>query len=124
MKRLVLLLVVLPGIALADRAIVGDKSGTIDCAKDPEVAINSGEGTFTFTGTCTKIAVSGGHNKLTIENVTKLAIVGSGNIVAIEGADKIAVTGSDNTVTYKRALTRKKPAVASMGTKNKITQVN
>lgn len=121
MKALVTSLLLIPNLALADLAIHGDKSGTIDCTKDPEVSIHSGEGTFTFTGTCDKIAVNGGNNKLTIENVKKLAVVGAGNTIDIGGADKIAVTGSGNTVTYKGTVTGKgKTNVAAIGTGNSI----
>ena len=121
MNRLVFVLLLVPSVSLADRSIHGDKSATIDCSKDPEVSIHSGEGTFTFTGTCDKIAVNGGNNKLTIENVKKLAIVGAGNTVDVKGADKIAVTGSGNTVTYKGTVTGKgKTNVASIGSRNSI----
>jgi hypothetical protein len=123
MHRIAFVLLLVPTLALADRAIVGDKTGTIDCSKDPEVTIQSGEGTFTFTGTCDKITVNGGGNKVTIENVKKLAIVGAGNTVDIGGADKIAVTGSNNKVDYKGTVTGKgKTTVASIGTGNKITK--
>jgi len=123
--KLVLALLLVPtlsgSVALADRSIHGDKSGTIDCSKDPEVSIHSGEGTFTFTGTCTKIAVNGGNNKLTIENVKKLAVVGAGNTIDITGVDKIAVTGSGNTISYKGTTTGKgKTNVAAIGTGNNI----
>ena len=120
---LVACLLLLPSLAAADRVIDADKSGAIDCAKDPEIVINKAGGTFTFTGTCDKIAVNGATNKLTIENVKHIAIVGASNTVDINGADKIAVTGSNNTITYKTAVNGKgKPKVASIGTGNKITK--
>jgi hypothetical protein len=122
MKHLALICALLaPTIASADRVVQGDKSGTFDCSKDPEISIQSGEGAFTFTGTCDKIAVNGGNNKLTIESVKKLAIVGDGNTAAIERADKIGVTGSNNAVSYKGTVSGKgKTAVGSVGLGNKI----
>ena len=118
----VALLLALPLAAAADRTYV-DKGGTHDCAKDPNAMINTGGGTFTFTGPCDKIAVNGGGNKLTIESVKKLAINGSKNAVDVDAADKIAVNGTENTVNYKRGVTEKTPKVAALGANNKLTQV-
>lgn len=123
MNRVVVVFALLltPSLTLAERSINGEKSATIDCSKDPEVEILSGEGTFTFTGTCATIEVNGGDNKLVIENVKKLSVVGAGNTIEVGGADKIAVTGSGNTITYKGTVTGKgKTKVASIGTGNKI----
>ncbi len=123
MHRLVFALLLVPNFAVADGAIHGDKSGTFDCKKDRVVSLQTGDGTFTFTGTCEKIVVNGANNKLTIENVKKLAIVGDSNTIDIQGADKIAATGSGNTISYKGTTTGKgKTAVASVGSGNKITK--
>lgn len=123
MKHVVFLACVLFSVpALADRTVTGD-SGSFDCRKDPVVVIQHGDGDYTFTGTCDKIVVNGGDNKLTIENVKKLSLVGTDNKVTVQGADKIGVTGSDNVVTYKGTVSGKgKVAVASVGTGNKITK--
>ncbi|MBA2544467.1 MAG: DUF3060 domain-containing protein [Deltaproteobacteria bacterium] len=124
MNRIALVLLLLvPALAFADRSIQGDKKATIDCSKDPEVSIQSGEGTFTFTGTCDKITVTGGGNTVTIENVKKLAIVGASNTLDIGGADKISITGSSNKVTYKSTVKGTgKPVVATLGNDNKISK--
>jgi len=123
-KHLVLLLALVPGIALADKSYNGEKSATHDCSKDPKVMINTGDGDFTFTGTCDLIAINGGDNKVTIENVKQLSVNGSTNKVTVGAAEKIQVNGSDNSVSYKTGPGGKgKPKVGSLGTGNKITQV-
>jgi hypothetical protein len=124
MNRLALaVLLLIPTASFAERTIHGDKTATIDCAKDPEVSIHSGGGSFTFTGTCDKISVHGGNNTVAIANVKKLAIVGAGNTADVGKADKIAVTGSGNKVTYKGTVKGTgKPNVATIGSDNKITK--
>jgi hypothetical protein len=124
MNRLALVVLLLvPSLSFAERSIHGDKKATIDCSKDPEVSIHSGEGTFTVTGACDKITVNGGNNTLTIENVKKLAIVGAGNTVEVDKTDKISVTGAGNKVTYKGTVKGTgKPTVATIGSDNKITK--
>jgi len=123
MNRIALVLLLVPSLASAERLIQGDKTATIDCSKDPAVTIQSGDGTFTFTGNCDKITVKGGTNTVTIENVKKLAIVGAGNKATIAGVDKLAITGSDNTVSYKGTVKGTgKPSVATIGTGNKIAK--
>jgi hypothetical protein len=123
MNRLALVLVVLAATpALGERVIMAEKTATIDCAKDPDVAINHGEGDYTFKGTCNKIHLQGGGNKLTIENVKTLTIVGASNTATVDGTDKISVTGANNTITYKKTIDAKKTAIAAIGANNKITQ--
>jgi hypothetical protein len=123
MNRLAMLLAIsLSSPVLADRVIEIDKTATVDCGKDPDVAINHGNGDYTFKGTCNKIHLQGGGNKLTIENVKTLTIIGADNTATIDGVDKISVTGAKNTVTYKKTVAAKKTAVAAIGANNKITQ--
>jgi hypothetical protein len=118
----VALLLALPAVAAADKNIT-DKSAKIDCAKDPKVSINTGEGTFTFTGKCELIAINGGENKVKIESVTQLLVNGAENTVDVEAVDKIQVNGNDNKVNYKKGVTTKAPKTASIGTGNKLTLV-
>jgi hypothetical protein len=107
----------------ADVSIHGEKSATIDCNKDPNVSIQSGDGAFTLTGSCSKISVNGGQNKLTIESVKKLSINGAGNVVDVGTAEKIGIVGNDNVVTWKAGPAKgKKPTVGTVGTNNKVTQ--
>jgi hypothetical protein len=115
------LLVLVPAAALADRSY-SEKSATHDCAKEPEVSVNVGGGTFTFTGACTKIAINGAGNTVKVESSVKLLVNGSKNTVDIDAADRIAVTGNDNTINYKRGVGGK-PKVAAMGSNNKLNQV-
>lgn len=95
----------------------------VDCGKSPKYVINDGAGTYTFSGKCDEISVSGGENKLTIESVKKLAIAGAENTVDVDAADTIAAIGNDNKVTWKKGVSGAKPKVSSVGSGNKITQV-
>jgi hypothetical protein len=93
-----------------------------DCSKDPEVSINGSSSTFTLTGACTKVAITGSMNKTTIESAEKVAVSGSMNEVSVGAANKIAVTGSSNQVRWKKGIKSAKPKVSSVGTGNKISQ--
>ena len=119
---LVALIVLLPGAALADRSYNSEKNVTHDCAKEPEVSINVGGGTYTFTGPCTRISINGADNRVKVESSVKLAVNGSKNTVDIDAVDKASLTGNDNVVNYKRGVNGK-PKVASVGANNKLNQV-
>lgn len=116
MKSLALLLVLASPAALADASF--QKPGSHDCAKDPNVSINTGSGTFTLTGTCDRVSINGGSNKVTIGRAKRLSVNGSTNQVDIGTAEKIAVNGADNVITYKTG----KPTISKLGTGNMITQ--
>ena len=115
--------VLAPSLAIADVSYNAETDVTHDCAKDPAVSVNSSSGTFVFTGACEKIAINGSAVKVTIESIEKLAINGSANTVAVTAVDKLAVNGSNNVVTYKKAISGKKPKIATLGRGNKITKV-
>lgn len=137
MKKLALLLIAIPSIAFADKAI---SPGTHDCGKEPNVAIGNGAGKYTFKGACKKISLGGGMNTLTIEgSVEKLAlgggkntitaaaideldIGGAGNTITVETLGSLKVGGVGNTVTWKKAKTGDKPAMKGQLDKNTITQ--
>lgn len=121
-SALVALLLALPVTAAADR-VVTDKAATHDCAKEPNVSINTGEGTFTFTGPCEKIGINGGKNKVTIASVKKLTVNGSKNTIDVDAADKIGVNGAENTINYKRGVTEKTPKVGAIGANNKLNPI-
>lgn len=112
----------IPAPALAERVYAGEKGATHDCAKEPEVVINAGPGTYTFTGPCTKLAINGNGNTVKADSIGKLLVNGSKNTVDVEAADKISVTGNENTINYKRGVTGK-PKAASIGSNNKLNQV-
>src|SRR2546428_2005250 len=87
-----------PGIATADKIYNGAKGVTHDCAKEPNVLLNDGEGSYKFIGACTKIAVTGGDNKLVVASVKELSITGGDNTAEVEAVDKISITGAGNKV--------------------------
>jgi hypothetical protein len=120
MKRILFVLLV-PSLALADQDIRA-KTATIDCAKDPNVAITAGEGSYTLKGVCDKVSINGGQNTVTIESVKKLGINGSGNKVKVATAEKIAIVGSNNDVEWNKGPAGKKPTIGSVGENNKVTQ--
>lgn len=99
-----------------------DKSATVDCAKDPNVSISNGMGTYNFKGACQRIFVGGGVNTLTIESVGSLDIRGAKNTVAVDTVGTITVTGVMNSVTWKKAKTGDKPTLKGQLNKNIIVQ--
>jgi len=123
MTRLTILLLVLtPALALADKNYTGGKGATWDCAKDPTVNINHGKGTYTFKGACKEINVNGGENKLTIAEVDTLNINGGKNTVDIGEIETLNVVGAGNTIRWKKTKSGDKPAVNVVGTENKVDQ--
>lgn len=118
---LAILLALAPAPALAEQ-VYNEKSGTHDCAKDPEVVINAAGGTYTLTGPCTKLAINGADNKIKAESAVKILLNGSKNTLDVDAVDKLLVSGSDNAITYKRGVTGK-PKVAATGANNKLSQV-
>jgi len=99
------------------------QTATHDCSADPVVSIESASGTFTLTGTCTKVSINGASNTVFITAAEKVAISGSSNEVTIEAADKIAVVGSMNKVLWKKGLKGPKAKVSNVGTMNKVSKI-
>ena len=141
MNKLTLVLVVTlaatlsPAIGQADkvpdRPAAGDKpadkgardKNAIDCAKQPSHTINTGDNTLVYVGTCERIVINGGENRVTIENIKQLAINGGDNVVDIGGVDRISINGDGNKITYKKGLSGAKPRITSLGAHNETTQV-
>ena len=122
MKAIIAALVLLaPGLATADKSL--DKDGVWDCAKDPVVVIANGDGAYTFKGTCKKIVVAGGENKLTVESVDILEVAGAENKIDVNTVGTIIVGGADNKITWKKAATGTSPKIKGQPDKNKISQV-
>jgi hypothetical protein len=123
MKRMALLItLVIPTTTFAGgRSYNAETTITHDCAKEPDVSVNSSAAKATFTGTCDKISLNGSKLSVTIESVRKLSINGASNTVDIGGVDKLAVNGSDNKVSYKKSVEGGKPKVVTTGAGNKIT---
>lgn len=79
---------------------------TIACTGNTEVSINGSSNNVTLTGECKSVMVTGSSNGVSVETV-----------------GEITVTGSSNKVTWKKAAGgKKKPAVSSTGTGNKVSQ--
>jgi Protein of unknown function (DUF3060) len=120
--KTLLLLLLVPAMAFADKDFTPEKAATWDCSKDPTVTINHSNGKYTFKGVCKDITINGGHNTLTTEAVTTLTINGGSNAVTSDSVDTVAITGSDNKVSFKKSGgTGGKPAMSSLGQNNKVT---
>ncbi|MEO8550287.1 MAG: DUF3060 domain-containing protein [Kofleriaceae bacterium] len=118
MKTLVsLLLLLAPTFAFADKVA---RSTIVDCAKQPSYQIPDAAGTYTFTGTCTKILVAGASNHLTIESVKELVVAGAQNTIDVGGADTITVSGAMDKVHYKKGLSGAKPKVTISGVNSTV----
>ena len=116
-----------PAVGRADKPAAGDKAArdknAIDCAKQPRHTINTGDNTLVYVGTCERIVINGGENRLTIESVKQLAVNGGDNVVDIGSVDRISINGDGNKVTYKKGLSGAKPHITSLGEHNETTQV-
>ncbi len=124
LKACFLVVALAPAIAHADKELAEPTDGTTwDCASDPKVNVSYSGGTFTFTGTCEEVNVSGSNVKVKAENVDTLNVNGDKNSVATNVLGAVNINGTSNKVTYKKPKTGKKPAVASNGTRNGVTKV-
>jgi hypothetical protein len=95
---------------------------TIDCAKSPHFMSSDNDGTFTLTGACDMIMISGNSNKLKVDSVKTLQLSGNANTVDAIAVDAIDTTGNENKVTYKKAVTAKaKTKISNPGNGNKIS---
>jgi hypothetical protein len=96
----------------------------VDCAKTPSFSYNDNGGTFTFTGTCDKIAINGNDAKLTVEAVKLLSLTGNNITATVTAADTIATPGNHITVTYKKSVTANaKVKVSNPGNNNSVKLV-
>jgi hypothetical protein len=106
-----------------DRTYAGVANATHDCGKEKKVAVNGSGGSFTFTGTCTRVSLNGANNTLTIEAATALDVKGDSNNVKIGAVDNVSVSGSQNSVTYKSGVSSPQPRSATAsGNRNDILQ--
>jgi hypothetical protein len=121
MKLFVLLLVLVlaPSLAGAEKVFKKATNETWDCAKDPVVRISQDKGTFGFLGECKRITVSGKNNVLSIASVKKVVVSGRSNLVQVEEVGTIAVSGRGNQVTWTKALSGDKPKITKSGA-NKV----
>ena len=102
----------------------GGDAAVIDCTKHPVQSIKStGDNAIKYVGTCTKITVTTGNNRLQIENVKTLELNGGENTVDIGGVDALVLNGAENRVTYRKGLSVAKPKVSGAGADNTVVQV-
>jgi Protein of unknown function (DUF3060) len=94
----------------------------LDCTDSPTQSIVENDGTYTVSGACEQIAVTGNNNKLTVASAVVIAIAGNANTVAAAAVDKISVSGNKNTVSWKKGVAGAKAKVSNVGTGNKIKQ--
>lgn len=120
--RLALVLLLAPGIALADKTFTKGTGETWDCAKDAVVTIKTAKGTYGFLGECKRISIAAGKNAVSISSVTKLVVSGSDNVIDVEQVDAIAVNGARNKITWKKGVTVDKPKVTNGSKTNKVDQ--
>ena len=106
-------------VALADvDEVDNNKTHTVDCKKDPTVRVSGNSNTFTLTGTCESVQVSGNKNTVKGGGAKQVMLSGNDNTIALSIIDSVMVSGDRNAVSYKK----KKPTVADQGSKNKVTQ--
>ena len=121
MNKLALVLIVLaPALAHADKSFLTGKGATWDCKADPVVNINHGRGNYTFKGACKTLNLNGGGNTIAIESVDTINVTGGSNTITAGEVGAINLVGSDNKVTWKKAKSGDKPATSVVGTNNKI----
>jgi hypothetical protein len=112
------------GAAAPTTAPAAGGGTTIDCAKTPSFSYQKNEGSFTFTGACDKISLTGNANQATIDSVKTLQIMGNENKATVTAVDSISTPGNRNTVTYKKAVTANtKTKVSNLGNENKVSVV-
>ena len=122
MKKLALLLALIPLTAAAEKAYQNGKGGTWDCSKDPIVSINHGRGKYTFKGACDVINVNGGQTTITVASVDVINVNAAQNKITIGTVDSINVNGAQNTISYKKAKEAEGVNVRDTGVGNKIEQ--
>jgi hypothetical protein len=96
-----------------------EQTGTKDCAGGT-ATVSSNENTLTLKN-CAKVVVEGSENKLTLEGTATLEVPGNKNNVKAGAVKSINTMGNDNAVTYKPGAGGKKPAIANLGSRNKIS---
>lgn len=120
--RVAIVLMLVCGVASADKTFSKGAGETWDCAKDGVVTIKTQKGTFGFLGECKRITIAGSKNAVSIATATKVVISGSDNLVDIEQVDAIAVSGTKNQVSWKKAGSGDKPKITPGSKTNKISQ--
>ena len=112
-KILIALFALLPLTGCGDESQTGVSytvvtTATHDCAKGANISIDASDGTFKLTGTCERMLISGGNNRVTIEATKRIDINGANNVVEVDAVDVIRVNSSGNTINYKKGLAEKR----------------
>lgn len=98
---------------------------THDCDKGPNASIGTNNSVLKLTGTCERILIKGGGNKITIGAAKRVDIDGGKNVVDIGAADIIRINGHGNTINFKkRGVTKKTQDVVSSGDNNTLNQTD
>ena len=106
-------------VAFADIDEVDNgKTHTVDCKKDGTVRVSGNSNTFTLTGTCASVQISGNKNTIKGDGAKSVLVSGNENSVTLSSIDNVLVSGDKNTLSYKK----KKPTVADQGNGNKVSQ--
>jgi hypothetical protein len=106
--------------ASADVTVVDNgKTLTIDCAKDKNVNLVGNNYNVTLVGTCALVTVGGNGGEVR-GSAARFYVSGNKNRVSADGADQIYVAGNNNQVSWRRAVTRREPAVANTGAGNAV----
>ena len=129
MKRIPFTLIVVAAVAGCGDGSRSDVSYTVvtsathDCTKEPHASIEISDTAISLTGTCERILVKGGNNKLTIEAAKRIDVDGAKNVIEVGAADSIRVNGAGNTINYKnKGVTKDRPAVEAIGDGNSLNQ--
>ena len=122
LMRLVLVAVLVPAVANADKSFSKGTGETWDCATDAVVTIKTAKGTYGFHGECKRITITGGKNAVSIGTVGKLVVSGSDNLIDVDQVDVIVVNGARNKVTWKTAGTGDKPKITAGSKTNHVTK--
>jgi hypothetical protein len=117
----VVALALVPAVASADKTYSDGKGGTWDCTKDPVIKITKGGGTYTVTGACKSVEITGGDVILHAAAVEALTITGGGNMVDVGEVEAITVNGAGNKVTWKKAK-GDKPTTNVIGNNNTVAR--
>ena len=129
MKRTLVALLVLAPLAACNDASTRVSytvvtGATHDCARAPNASFDASNGTVAFTGTCERIRVIGGNNKITIAAAKAVEVTGGNNVVEVEATDNLKATGPGNTIRFRKGLTVSKPSIVTTGDNSPIVQMN
>jgi hypothetical protein len=118
MMKILLAALLVSSVALADvNEMDNSKTHAVDCSKDASVRVSGNKNTFTLTGTCKSVQISGNLNVIKGDGAKSVMISGNENTVTLT-IDNAMISGNKNTVSYKG----KKPSIADNGTGNTVTQ--